>query len=73
MRYSRKILKGSAVLNEKLPSKDLRLHFSCSDLLERHISDSVVHFLCRDGIPSSTHQYKLPDNISTNSTSGGSL
>ena len=29
--------------------------------------------LCRDGTPSSTTQYKLPDNISTNPTSEGSL
>ena len=36
-----KKLKGSAVLNEKLPSKDLCLHFSCADLLEASAAGSL--------------------------------
>ena len=30
-------------------------------------------YVCREGTPSSTHLYKLPDYFSTNLTSGGSL
>ena len=33
----------------------------------------IYHSLCRVGTHSSTHQYKLSDNIYTNPTSGGSL
>ena len=32
-----------------------------------------LHSLCRVGMHCSTHQYKLPVNFSTKSTSGGSL
>ena len=39
-----------------------------------HVHISIrEHSLCRDGTHSSTQQYKLPVNFSTNPTTGGSL
>ena len=53
---------------------DLATPIQVNDTLICYISDSAAALsVYRVGTHSSTHQHKLPDNFSTNSTSGGSL
>ena len=52
------------VIDER--AKRARLYLVVST--EARDKSESAHSLCRDGTHSSTHQYELPDNVSTNRT-----